>query len=433
MKKGRWIALVLVCSMLTACGGGSRMLMPPEVKPTEQGTEVDSLHGSGTTEPADAEPLVVTDETAVWEFSHRMLQENLNETNPVLSPMSAYLALGMVGLGAKGDTLAEFESTMGQGFKTTAGSLMQAIPSWMKVKEEEKTLPLSVANSVWVDDTMNPEEAWLAEVNDIFTAEVYQGVLSSEATKRDINKWVEKKTNSLIKEFLSEPLDVEAKLALFNTIYFKGEWVSDFEKNSTYKEDFTTIDGGVKKVDMMHDYGRNEFYVKNDKLDGVVMDYRNGSMAMVMLKPTAGQTVREMYESLTYEEVTALLDSGKVQNINLKLPKFEVEFDKELNETLQNMGIKLAFDDEQADFTSIGFTDNGLPLYISLVRQKAVVKLDEEGTEAAAVTMVVMNECASAESTEKPIEVFFDEPFLYMIMDMESRTPLFMGVMDDPS
>lgn len=433
MKKGRWIALVLVCSMLTACGGGSRMLMPPEVKPTEQGTEVDSLHGSGTTEPADAEPLVVTDETAVWEFSHRMLQENLNETNPVLSPMSAYLALGMVGLGAKGDTLAEFESTMGEGFETTAAGLMQAIPSWMQVKEEEKISPLSVANSVWVDDTMNPEEAWLAEVNDIFTAEVYQGVLSSEATKRDINKWVEKKTNSLIKEFLSEPLDVEAKLALFNTIYFKGEWVSDFEKNSTYKEDFTTTDGGVKKVDMMHDYGRNEFYVKNDKLDGVVMDYRNGSMAMVMLKPTAGQTVREMYESLTYEEVTALLDSGKVQNINLKLPKFEVEFDKELNETLQNMGIKLAFDDEQADFTSIGFTDNGLPLYISLVRQKAVVKLDEEGTEAAAVTMVVMNECASAESTEKPIEVFFDEPFLYMIMDMESRTPLFMGVMDDPS
>ena len=127
------------------------------------------------------------------------------------------------------------------------------------------------------------------------------------------------------------------------------------------------------------------------------------------------------------------MDSGKVQNINLKLPKFEVEFDKELNETLQNMGIKLAFDNEQADFTSIGFTDNGLPLYISLVRQKAVVKLDEEGTEAAAVTMVVMNECASTESTEKPIEVFFDEPFLYMIMDMESRTPLFMGVMDDPS
>lgn len=428
MKKSKLVALLLVCSMLTACGGGSRMLVPPEIEPTGQSVSSEPLVSGN-----EPEPLEVTDEDAVWEFSHRMLQENLNESNPVLSPASAYLALGMVGLGAKADTLAEFERTMGQEFAATAGGLMQAIPNWMQAKEDEEIMPLSVANSVWVDDTMHPEEAWLSKVNDLFTAEVYQGVLSSEATKRDINKWVEKKTNSLIKEFLSEPLDTEAKLALFNTIYFKGDWVSEFEKNDTYKEEFTTTSGDVKTVEMMHDYGRYEFYVKNDNMDGVVMDYRNGNMAMVMLKPTAGQTVREMYENLTYEELTALLDSGKVQNINLKLPKFEVEFDKELNETLQNMGIKLAFDSEQADFTGIGFTDNGLPLYISLVRQKAVVKLDEEGTEAAAVTMVVMNECASAEFVGKPIEVFFDEPFLYMIMDMESRTPLFMGVMDDPS
>ena len=428
MKKSRWIALILMCSMLTACGGGSTMLVPSEIEPTEQNLISETLAGGN-----GVESLKVTDENTVWAFSHRMLRENLNETNPVLSPVSAYLALGMVGLGAREDTLAEFESTMGQGFRTTAGSLMQAIPDWMQAKEDEKIMPLTVANSVWVDDTMNPKAAWLTEVNDIFAAEVYQGVLSSESTKRDINKWVEKKTNSLIKEFLSEPLDAEAKLALFNSIYFKGDWVSEFEKNSTYIEEFTTTTGDVEKVDMMHDYGRNEFYVKNDNMDGVVMDYRNGSMAMVMLKPTAGQTVREMYESLDYEELAALLDSGKVQNINLKLPKFEVEFDKNLNETLQNMGIRQAFDSAHADFTGIGLTENGLPLYISLVRQKAVVKLDEEGTEAAAVTTVVMNECAAVESTEKPIDVFFDEPFLYMIMDMKSRTPLFIGVMDDPS
>ena len=439
MKKGRWIALVLVCSMLTACGTGSKMLVPSEVKPTEQGTEPGTLSDNGITEPVGSEPLAVTDETAVWAFSHRMLQENINETNPVLSPVSAYLALGMVGLGAKGDTLAEFESTMGKSLQMTAANLMQGIPTWMTVDaaagnvEAMKVSPLVVANSVWVDNSMHAEPLWLTEVNDIYAAEVYQGVLSSEATKRDINEWIENKTHSLIKEFLREPLDTEAKMALFNTIYFKGEWVSDFEKNSTYKEDFATTDGEVKKVDMMHDYGRNEMYLKNDELDGVVMDYRNGSMAMVALKPTAGQTVREMYESLTYEALIELLDAVEYKNINLKLPKFEVEFDKKLNETLQNMGIRLAFDSERADFTGLGYTDNGLPLYISLIRQKAVVKLDEEGTEAAAVTMVVMKECTSAMPVEKPIDVFFDEPFLYIIMDMESRTPLFMGIMDDPS
>ena len=109
-----------------------------------------------------------------------------------------------------------------------------------------------------------------------------------------------------------------------------------------------------------------------------------------------------------------------------------MEFDKKLNETLQNMGIKRAFDGNLAEFGGLGTTVDGYPLCISLVRQKAVVKLDEEGTEAAAVTMVVADECAAVESTEKPIEVYFDEPFLYMIMDMDTKTPLFMGIMDEP-
>ena len=373
----------------------------------------------------------VADEDAMWIFSYNMLKENLDETNPVLSPMSAYLAMGMVGLGAKGDTLAEFENTMGKGMQTTAGTLMQELPNWLNDTREEKKSVLNVANAVWVDETMHPDENWVKNVSDIYSAEAYRGVLSSEGVKKDINRWVEKKTNSLIKEFLSEPLDVETKMALFNTIYFYGEWVSEFEKNSTYKEDFTTTDGRIKQVDMMHDE-RTEFYIKNENMDGVVLDYRYGNMALVALKPTAGQTVREMYEALTYEELAGLLDNGSSELIKLKLPKFEVEFDKKLNETLQNMGIKRAFDEQLADFTGLGYTDNGIPLYISLVRQKSVVKLDEKGTEAAAVTMVAMNECAMALPEMPPIEVYFDEPFLYMIMDMESKTPLFMGVMDNP-
>lgn len=431
MKKRKILTTLLIGSMLAGmlagCGVGSSSTLL---------TEKESESSKQEQNPAEAvvTPIVsdpVSDEDAMWTFSYNMLKENLTDTNPVLSPMSAYLAMGMVGLGAKGDTLTEFENAMGKGLQTTAGTLMQALPTWLNDTREEKKSILSVANAVWVDETMNPDEGWVKDVSDIYAAEAYRGVLSSEGVKRDINKWVEKKTNSLIKEFLEEPLDAETKMALFNTIYFYGEWVSEFEKNNTYKEDFTTTDNEIVQVDMMHDE-RNEFYVKNDNMDGVVMDYRYGNMAFVALKPTAGQTVREMYEDLTYEELAEVLDSGSSELVKLKLPKFEVEFDKKLNETLQNMGIKRAFDEQLADFSGLGYTDNGVGLYISLVRQKAVVKLDEEGTEAAAVTMVAMKECAMAMPENKPIEVYFDEPFLYMIMDMESRTPLFMGVMDDP-
>lgn len=455
MKKKKILATLLMGSMLAgmlagcSISGGSELLTSKGDEATSQeqdpGESVGSVHGSEgagsnpgdniTTGGAAATPVVsepVADEDAMWNFSYNMLKENLNETNPVLSPMSAYLAMGMVGLGAKGDTLTEFENVMGKGLQNIAGTLMQELPTWLNDTREEKKSVLNVANAVWVDETMNPDEGWVKNVSDIYAAEAYRGVLSSEGVKRDINKWVEKKTNALIKEFLAEPLDVETKMALFNTIYFYGEWVSEFEKTNTYKEDFTTTDKEIVQVDMMHDE-RTEFYVKNENMDGVVMDYKYGNMAFVALKPTAGQTVRELYEALNYEELAEVLDSGSNELVKLKLPKFEVEFDKKLNETLQNMGIKRAFDEQLADFTGLGYTENGVPLYISLVRQKAVVKLDEEGTEAAAVTMVAMKECAMAMPTKEPIEVYFDEPFLYMIMDMESRTPLFIGVMDNPA
>lgn len=431
MKKKKVIATLLMGSMLAGLLAGCSLSGSSELLTSkESGTvKTEPNPGERVNTPVVSEP--VADEDAMWNFSYNMLKENLADTNPVLSPMSAYLAMGMVGLGAKGDTLTEFENVMGKGLQTTAGTLMQELPTWLNDTREEKKSVLNVANAVWVDETMNPDQGWVKNVTDIYSAEAYRGVLSSEGVKRDINKWVEKKTNSLIKEFLEEPLDVETKMALFNTIYFYGEWVSEFEKNSTYKEDFTATDNEIVQVDMMHDE-RTEFYVKNDSMDGVVMDYRYGNMAFVALKPTAGQNVRQMYEELTYDALTELLDSGSSELVRLKLPKFEVEFDKKLNETLQNMGIKRAFDEQLADFSGLGYTDSGVPLYISLVRQKAVVKLDEEGTEAAAVTMVAMNECAMAMPTKEPIEVYFDEPFLYMIMDMESRTPLFMGVMDNP-
>ena len=427
MKKGKVVALLLTCCMLAGCGASNTEILTNTIYCLAENPDDGQSDSAGTTDEGAGGTV------ALWDFSYKMLQENMEDTNPVLSPLSAYLAMGMVGLGAEGETLAEFHQTMGQGMQDISGELMQNIPNWIyDIRQDGEDSILKVANSVWIDKRMNPNTDWVQSVSDIYKAEAFHAVLSDRSTMKDINKWVEGKTYSLIKEFLSEPLDPESRMALFNTIYFLGFWVHDFEPNSTYKEDFTTTDGKTVKVDMMHDYDRSEYYFNNDSLDGVILKYRDGNMAFVGMKPTAGQTVREMYEQLTYEELNSLLDNAASQPIRLKLPKFEVEFDKVLNETLQNMGIKRAFNAELAEFDGLGTTDNGYPLYISLVRQKAVVKLDEEGTEAAAVTMVVMNECTAAMPQQTPIDVFFDEPFAYMIMDMESRTPLFMGIIDNP-
>jgi len=232
---------------------------------------------------------------------------------------------------------------------------------------------------------------------------------------------------------LEEPLDEDARMALFNTVYFYGEWHQKFKESNTYPDTFIKEDGQEVQVDMMHDYQCYRQYVAGDDFDGVILPYRDGDMAFVALKPTAGQPVRELYENLTEEVFQDIMSVEETTYMNLKLPKLEVTFDTVLNEKLQNMGIESAFDENLADFSALGRCSDGLGVYISLVRQKAVMKLDEEGTEAAAVTMVVLEEeSAAVERQEKPLEVFFDEPFLYMIVNTAEEVPLFMGIMDQP-
>lgn len=361
------------------------------------------------------------------QFGKTLLAKSFSKTNPVQSPVSAYLAMSLAGAGAKGQTAAEFDAVMGTGRQAAADQLMKRLPA-----EKEGTKVL-LANSAWVDDRMNCEADWLSVAASSYQAQVYQTKLSAPETMGTINGWIEDNTRGLIKDFLKEPLSEDARLVLFNTLYFKGKWVMPFEKNSTWERTFTLEDGKERKIPMMSQYDEYMTYVSSKFCDGIVMTYQDSDLVFVALKPTNGQTVRQMYESLDMEQIGAMVDAGQEISVDLWLPKFEVTFDKELNEDLKEMGFSSAFDENLADFTGIGLTDNGLPLYISLVRQKAVFIVDEEGTEAAAVTEVAMDECAAVENPVLPKEVHFDHPFLYMILDKEADMPLFMGIMDDPS
>lgn len=138
--------------------------------------------------------------------------------------------------------------------------------------------------------------------------------------------------------------------------------------------------------------------------------------------------MRELYRQLTPQALAELLESEKRELCNLRLPKYEVSFDRELNESLQSMGLVRAFDGSMADFSGLVQKDS---MHISLVKQKAVFRVDEKGTEAAAVTMVVMDRLADLEAPESR-DLYFDRPFVYMILDLETQVPLFVGIMDDP-
>ena len=306
---------------------------------------------------------------------------------------------------------------------------------------EGDLLNLSIADSAWIDDEFIVDDAWLDTVSSVMGAEAFRADLSTEDAMNQINHWIDDRTNGLIDRMLAEPLDEQARLALFNTVYFKGKWVVPFEANDTHKEEFYLDKGqGEKKqVDMMNLYETDLDYIANDFAEGIVLPYRENdiestrNLAFVALKPMGNESVRDVYDRLTIGVMADLLSNKQTELVNLKLPKFEITFEKRLNQALTDMGLAECFDADKANFDRMGKTQSGDNLYISLVHQKAKIIVDEEGTEAAAVTEVVMA-CGAAmvEPEIIPKEVYFDEPFLYMIMDMDREIPLFVGILDEP-
>lgn len=435
MRKITLLAAAAAVVMLIGCGmEKGKCFDRSDAVPAE---DIDYV--SGNTEPeviADKGKEVngehhenVADEDAIWLFSQRLLMENMEEQNPVLSPVSVYLAMGMIGLGADGETLAELQQVMGTGMQETSRNLMSKATELGDDSKAENQLRLNIANSVWIDQEIQPADTWIQQLSDYYAAESFQLELSSNQAMEAMNDWIENKTEGLIQDFLSEPLSQQTRLALINTVYFYGQWKKDFEKRNTHQEDFTEEDGTLRQVDFMNQYFTYHRYFEGDGFDGVILPYRDGNMAFVAIKPTAGQSVREMLGDLTREQISDLLDVEETTLVNLKLPKFEWEFDKELNNSLIHMGIVKAFDKETADFSKMS-SEGMKEFFIGLVRQKAVIRVDEKGTEAAAVTMVMLE--SAVKSVEQTVDVFFDEPFLYMIVDLETQTPYFMGIMDNP-
>lgn len=369
----------------------------------------------------------------VQQFGYRLFSQQLNNQNPLISPVSAYLALTMAGCGADGATREEFYDVLGKDMLPLSDDMMNRFPT------TDEQMKLSIANSAWIDDEMAVDDTWLGTMKSLLEAEAVQAALSTEQTMNEINNWIDTKTNGLIPDLLETPLDVQTRLALFQTIYFKGKWQYPFEPQNTYKEAFYLQRGQEETVqaEMMNMYLTELDYLSNDFMEGVILPYQQNdansskTLAFVALKPTGEEDIRALYAQLSAEIITDVIANKQTHTVNLKLPKFEVTFDEKLNESLINMGLSECFDEDKANFDQLGKTINGDTLFINLVRQKAKIIVDEEGTEAAAATEVLMCDRGALIETEL-IELNFNEPFLYMLLDLETEIPLFIGILDNP-
>lgn len=361
----------------------------------------------------------------VQDFAMSLFREKMNTPNVVLSPVSAYIALSMVGAGAEGATAEQFERIMGKQQDMLA---LSAKMTW-ELEREESQFVMALANSAWLDDEFTVNEEWTNKISGLQNIEAFQMDVSSQKAMSAMNQWIEEKTGGMIQQMLSQPMAANTRLVLFNTLYFHGEWRMKFMPQLTTQKTFYVSESENIQVPMMLQNTKNIMYMRNEELEGVLLPYQNDNAAFVAIRATKGD-IRAILADLSFSELNHLINDAEYVSMNLELPKFEVTFDEELNDSLVQMGLTNVFNEERAELSGLGTSAYGYNLYVDTVRQKAVVKVDEDGTEAAIATEVAVADTTAL--IENPVEVIFDEPFFYMVIDMHSSLPLFIGIMDNP-
>jgi len=364
------------------------------------------------------------------------IQKTTPDTNVVLSPVSAALDLSMVLNGADGKTQEEIQAAL-----SLDGSELDAInkanAQLIKVlRAPSQSVTLSVADSLWVDSrraTLRPEYA--QQMQSWYDAEIADLDFGHASAVSRINSWASKETHEKIPRII-ERIDPTDVLLLLNAVYFKGQWQHKFDKTQTQERDFTLGDGNSKKVWRMAQSGRLDYFETAD-VQAIRLPFGSGDLAMEVLLPAKSSSLEALETELTPELWAVWRAKFVPRQGSIELPRFELKSHYRLNAPLQALGMRRAFDSHGAELTGMfapptGNHPRGKPFYISLVLQSTYWKVDEEGSEAAAVTSVGVR-AAAMTRPERPFQMIVDRPYLCAIEDRRSGVLLFVGAIYDPS
>lgn len=351
------------------------------------------------------------------ELARRSPRENV-----FVSPTSAAFALAMTYNGASGETAAQMARMLGIA-GMTLDEANRANQEWItSLTNPGREVELSIANSVWIRQGFPVEPAFLQRNQSFYRAEVRQLDFNHPSAVGTINAWVSQSTRGKIPTIIDEidPLDM---LFLINALYFKADWTHQFDKRRTQPAPFRLLDGSMKNVPMMSQ--EKQFpYFRGDGFSLVALPYGNGRFSMVLALPDANSDLASFYAKLSPASLASWID-GLSGGVRVSLPRFTIEWEKTLNEMLAALGMEDAFIPGRANFS--GINPQQTDLHISELKQKTYLRVDEEGTEAAAVTS------SRVSVTSAPMELRFDRPFFLAIRDNATRTLLFVGQVMDPS
>jgi len=359
-------------------------------------------------------------------FGFELLQEvcRISELeNIMISPMSISYALGMTYNGAAGTTLDAFNDVLHFGELTNQEvneSYKDLMDQLLNLSDE---VEFALANSIWFKEGYPVLEEFIKTNEDYFNAAIREADFSDPKTLDLINGWIEEQTNDKIKDMLDQiPQDVI--MYLINAIYFNADWKYEFPKEDTYEGEFKLETGSQTTVDYMVLEG-DFLYTSNDDFTAVELPYSDSSFSMLVMLPQEKNSVSSLIESLDMSIWDSWFEHSQRLGIRVVLPKFKYEFKNLLNDPLKNLGLEVAFTDA-ADFSRIAPRN----LSISRVIHQSFIDVQEEGTEAAAATIVEIKELSSPGGSH--ISFHADHPFLYLIKENSTGAIVFMGRLGRP-
>jgi len=420
-KCSKIIALVIAISIvITACGGAS-----PRVAESTRRRETNPPILEG-----DVQNLVDGNNSFALDLYQAVRSES---GNLIFSPYSISLALAMTYAGAHGETESQMENvlhfTQGQfpthySFNALDLGLTQR---GQALDEDQEPMKLNIANAVWAEQTYPFLQEFLDTLAVNYGAGMYLAdfINRYESARLTINDWVSERTEDRIKDLLPEnSINPNTRMVLVNAIYFKADWLDQFDADSSRDAVFHLLDGSESTVEMMNN-GMHIPYGQGDGYQAVELPYAGGTSAMDIIVPDEGnfEAFESSFDKGIYDQIIYGMQPISVE---LGLPKFEFNKALNLSDMLKSMGMSDAFERGKADFS--GMTGDK-DLFISDVFHQAFVAVDEEGTEAAAATAVIM-ETTSAPMYEVTLQI--DRPFIFIIRDTVSGQILFVGRVLNP-
>lgn len=363
-----------------------------------------------TTKPVEDEILHLT------ELAVRLAQrsEDLSEgENMLVSPLSVFSAMAMVSNGA--DDMEAVKRFWGVEDLATLNSYISGYVAGLPQGEDYK---LHVANSVWY--TSHPRftvnEDFLQTVADYYRGESYKAAFDAQ-TLEDINNWVEQNTDGMVKDILGG-IPEAAVMYLVNALAFEAEWQEPYGEHQVREGAFHAADGKEQTVDMM---SSTEFsYLEDENATGFIKPYAGGKYAFAALLPKEGMTVEEYLATLTGEELISMLANPVHTMVYAKLPAFETKFKADMLSVLGEIGYPV-----YSTFSGVGISTDD-PVGISRVIHKTYITVGPQGTKAGAATVIEMTD-GMVEIDREPKRVTLDRPFVYLLIDMETNLPFFIG------